>query len=53
MRLCKLLFAGCLSVLSLASQAETVKGLYQVREPVSSQAPRGVLSTAPSTRTCS
>ena len=40
MRLCKLLFAGCLSVLSLASQAETVKGLYQVREPVSSQAPQ-------------
>jgi hypothetical protein len=30
-------FAGCLSLVSLASHAETVKGLYQVREPVSSQ----------------
>jgi hypothetical protein len=37
MRLCKFLFVGCLSFLSLASHAETVKGLYQVREPVSSQ----------------
>ena len=30
---------GGLSLVSLASHAETVKGLYQVREPVSSQAP--------------
>lgn len=30
-------FAGCLSLVSLASHADTVKGLYQVREPVSSQ----------------
>ena len=40
MRLCKLLFAGVLSVLSLASQAQTVKGLYQVREPVGNQTPQ-------------
>ena len=40
MRLCKLLFVGVLSVLSLASQAQTVKGLYQVREPVSNQTPQ-------------
>lgn len=33
----RFLFAGCLSLVSLASHAETVKGLYQVREPVSSQ----------------
>lgn len=39
MRFSGLLFAGCLTLISLASQAETVKGLYQVREPVSSQAP--------------
>ncbi|HCS43781.1 MAG TPA: DUF2066 domain-containing protein, partial [Pseudomonas sp.] len=39
MRFFKLLFVGGLSLVSLASQAETVKGLYQVREPVSSQAP--------------
>ncbi|MDQ3202684.1 MAG: DUF2066 domain-containing protein [Pseudomonadota bacterium] len=39
MRFSGLLFAGCLSLISLASQAETVKGLYQVREPVSSQGP--------------
>lgn len=39
MRFSGLLFAGCLSLISLASQAETIKGLYQVREPVSSQAP--------------
>jgi hypothetical protein len=38
MRLCKF-FVGCLSLVSLASHAETLKGLYQVREPVSSQAP--------------
>ncbi|CAI8866563.1 DUF2066 domain-containing protein [Pseudomonas sp. IT-P253] len=37
MRLCKFLFVGCLSFFSVASHAETVKGLYQVREPVSSQ----------------
>ncbi|MBK5355131.1 DUF2066 domain-containing protein [Pseudomonas sp. TH41] len=37
MRLCKFMFVGCLSFFSLASHAETVKGLYQVREPVSSQ----------------
>jgi hypothetical protein len=39
MRFFKFLFVGGLSLVSLASQAETVKGLYQVREPVSSQAP--------------
>ncbi|VVN06605.1 hypothetical protein PS862_00922 [Pseudomonas fluorescens] len=39
MRFFKLLFVGGLSLVSLASQAETVKGLYQVREPVNSQAP--------------
>ncbi|RON06602.1 hypothetical protein BK659_20100 [Pseudomonas brassicacearum] len=39
MRLCKFLFAGCLSLVSLAGHAQTVNGLYQVREPVSSQAP--------------
>ncbi|MFM9384401.1 DUF2066 domain-containing protein [Pseudomonas sp. UV AK001] len=39
MRLCKLLFVGCLSLVSLASQAENVKGLYQVREPVNGQSP--------------
>ncbi|MDO8405575.1 MAG: DUF2066 domain-containing protein, partial [Pseudomonas sp.] len=33
----RFLFAGCFSLVSLASHAETVKGLYQVREPVSSQ----------------
>lgn len=37
MRFCKFLFVGCLSLFSLASHAETVKGLYQVREPVTSQ----------------
>ncbi|MVV50847.1 DUF2066 domain-containing protein [Pseudomonas sp. PB120] len=37
MRFCKFVFVGCLSLFSLASHAETVKGLYQVREPVSSQ----------------
>jgi len=40
MRLCKLLFVGCLSVVSLASHAENLKGLYQVRQPVSSQTPQ-------------
>ncbi|MNF69724.1 hypothetical protein D3C84_516140 [compost metagenome] len=40
MRLCKFLFLGCLSLVSLASHAQTVQGLYQVREPVSSQTPQ-------------
>lgn len=39
MRLSKLLFVGCLSMLSLPSFAETVNNLYQVREPVSGQSP--------------
>ncbi|MHC8321567.1 DUF2066 domain-containing protein [Pseudomonas sp. GB2N2] len=39
MRFFRTLFVGCLSLVSLASQAESVKSLYQVREPVSSQAP--------------
>jgi hypothetical protein len=39
MRFCKFLFVGCLSLVCLASQAETVKGLYQVREPVNGQSP--------------
>jgi len=39
MRFCKFLFVSCLSVVSLVSQAETVKGLYQVREPVNGQSP--------------
>lgn len=39
MRFFRSLFVGCLSLVSLASYAETVKGLYQVREPVTSQAP--------------
>ncbi|MGC5704238.1 DUF2066 domain-containing protein [Pseudomonas sp. NFXW11] len=39
MRLGKFLFVGCLSWVSLASHAETLNGLYQVREPVKSQAP--------------
>ncbi|MGE8067381.1 DUF2066 domain-containing protein [Pseudomonas sp. NPDC089569] len=39
MRFCKFLFVGCLSLLGLAAHAETVKGLYQVREPVSGQSP--------------
>lgn len=39
MRLCKFLFVGCLSLISLASHAETLNGLYQVREPVGSQSP--------------
>ncbi|AWY40581.1 DUF2066 domain-containing protein [Pseudomonas putida] len=39
MRFCKFLFVGCLSLISLVSQAETVKGLYQVREPVNGQSP--------------
>ena len=39
MRLGKFLFVSCLSLVSLASHAETLNNLYQVREPVSSQAP--------------
>lgn len=39
MRFFRSLFVGCLSVVSLASHAETVKSLYQVREPVTSQTP--------------
>jgi len=39
MRLCKFFFVGCLSLVSLASHAETLHGLYQVLEPVSSQSP--------------
>ncbi|WP_397451860.1 DUF2066 domain-containing protein [Pseudomonas sp. NA-150] len=39
MRLSKFLFAGCLSLLSLPSFAETVTHLYQVRETVSGQTP--------------
>lgn len=39
MRFLRSLFVGCLSLVSLASHAETVKSLYQVREPVTSQAP--------------
>ncbi|MGE8187727.1 DUF2066 domain-containing protein [Pseudomonas sp. NPDC086278] len=31
------LFAGCLSLVSVAGHAENVKGLYQVRQPVSGQ----------------
>ena len=39
MRLSARLFALCLSLLSLPALAETVSGLYQVREPVTSQQP--------------
>jgi hypothetical protein len=39
MRFCKLLFVGCLSLVSLASHAENLKGLYQVRQPVNGQTP--------------
>jgi uncharacterized protein len=39
MRFVKLLLVGCLSLLSLASHAENLKGLYQVRQPVTGQAP--------------
>jgi len=39
MRLYKILFITCLSVLSLPGHAETVNNLYQVREPVESQTP--------------
>ncbi|WP_347901485.1 DUF2066 domain-containing protein [Pseudomonas purpurea] len=40
MGLRKFLFVGCLSLVSLASHAETLNGLYQVREPVSGQTPQ-------------
>ncbi|PAU53459.1 DUF2066 domain-containing protein [Pseudomonas sp. PICF141] len=40
MRFLKFLFVGCLTMVSLTGHAETVKGLYQVREPVSSQTPQ-------------
>lgn len=39
MRLCTFIAAGCLSMFSLVSQAETLNNLYQVREPVASQTP--------------
>lgn len=39
MRFFRSLFVGCVSLVSLASHADTVKSLYQVREPVTSQAP--------------
>jgi len=39
MRLSKLLFVGCLSLVSLPGFAETVSNLYQVREPVTGQSP--------------
>lgn len=39
MGLSRYIFVGCLSWVSLASHAETLNGLYQVLEPVSSQAP--------------
>ncbi|WP_434707871.1 DUF2066 domain-containing protein [Pseudomonas sp. R1-1] len=39
MRFVKFMFVGCLSLLSLASHAENLKGLYQVRQPVTGQAP--------------
>lgn len=40
MGLSKYFFVGCLSFVSLASHAETLNGLYQVLEPVSSQSPQ-------------
>jgi hypothetical protein len=40
MRLCNVFFVGCLSLVSLASHAETLNGLYQVLEPVASQSPQ-------------
>ena len=39
MRLSQFLAVGCLSFFSLASHAEILTGLYQVREPVASQSP--------------
>ena len=40
MGLSRYIFVGCLSLVSLASHAETLNGLYQVLEPVSSQSPQ-------------
>ena len=40
MRFFKLLSVGCLSLISVASHAENLNSLYQVLEPVSSQAPQ-------------
>ena len=40
MGLRKFLVLGCLSVFSLVSHAETLNGLYQVREPVAGQTPQ-------------
>ncbi len=40
MGLSKYFIVGCLSLVSLASYAETLNGLYQVLEPVSSQSPQ-------------
>ena len=37
MRLFNTLAAGCLALISLAAQAESVSGLYQVREPLQGQ----------------
>ena len=45
MGLCKLLLVGGLSLISLATQAENLKGLYQVREPVTGQSPEAVSYT--------
>ena len=39
MRFHQFIAAGCLSFFSLASHAEILTGLYQVREPVTSQSP--------------
>ena len=39
MRFHQLIAVGCLSFFSLASHAEILTGLYQVREPVTSQSP--------------
>lgn len=52
MRLCSYLAVGCLALFGLSVQAETLTGLYQVREPVSgegtearAQATQNALST--------
>lgn len=37
MRLCSYLVLGCVALFGLTAQAETLSGLYQVREPVSGQ----------------
>ena len=39
MRFHQFIAVGCLSFFSLASHAEILTGLYQVREPVTSQTP--------------